>query len=130
MTCGPAIADVLAAEHARAAALVARDTQALATLLHDELQYIHATGVLHDRAGLLRFVQDGPRFLAAELRTPRVRLQGPCALVTGELQLRLQREPGSAPVEARSLVSQVWLRAGDPPHRWRLALFQSTRFPA
>ena len=121
------IADVLAAERARAAAVVARDADALATLLHDSLTYIHATGVRHDRAQLLQFVLTGPRFLAVELVAPQVQLHVDCAIVTGELHLRLQREPTADPIEARSLASEVWLRDAAPPHRWRLALFQSTR---
>jgi hypothetical protein len=59
-----------------------------------------------------------------------VRLHGPCALVTGSLQLRLQREPGSEPIDARSLASQLWVHEGAPVPCWRLALFQSTRLPA
>jgi ketosteroid isomerase-like protein len=123
------IAEVLAAERARAAALVARDADTLAALLHDGLVYIHATGVRHDRAQLLQFVMNGPRFLQAELRAAQVRLHGDCALVTGELTLRLQREPAAEPVQAQSLASEVWLRDAASPARWRLALFQSTRFP-
>jgi ketosteroid isomerase-like protein len=123
------IHDVLAAEQARAAALVARDLPALAALLHDALHYVHATGVLHDRAQLLQFVATGPRFLQVKLHAPTVQLHGDCAIVTGELQLRLQRDLASEPVEARSLASEVWLRDAALPRRWRLALFQSTRFP-
>jgi ketosteroid isomerase-like protein len=119
---------VLAAERARAAALVARDLVALEALLHDELVYVHATGVRHDRGALLRFVQQGPSFLAVELGAPRVRRHGELALVTGELHLRLQREPDVAPVDARSLASAVWLL--EPSGAWRLLQFQSTRVAA
>jgi len=121
------MADVLDAERARAAAVVARDGDALATLLHDGLTYIHATGVRHDRAQLLQFVQTGPRFLAVDLQAPQVLLQGDCAIVTGALHLRLQRAPAAEPIDAQSLASAVWLRDAAAPQRWRLALFQSTR---
>ncbi len=124
------IAAVLAAGHARAAALVARDLDALDTLLHDALSYTHATGVRHDRAQLIEFVRTGPRFLSVQLLQPQVRLHGDCAIVTGELRLRLQREADAEPIEARSLTSEVWLRDGDAAaSRWRLTLFQSTRSP-
>ena len=121
------IAEVLAAERARAAAVVARDAGALAALLHDTLTYIHATGVRHDRAQLLQFVLKGPRFLSVALAAPQVRLHGDCAIVTGDLHLRLQRDPTAEIIEARSLASEVWLRDDALPRRWRLALFQSTR---
>lgn len=121
------IAEVLAAERARAAAVVARDAEALAPLLHDTLTYIHATGVRHDRAQLLQFVLTGPRFLSVALAAPQVLLHGDCAIVTGDLHLRLQRDPTAEIIEARSLASEVWLRDAAQPRRWRLALFQSTR---
>lgn len=127
MSADACIAEVLAAERARAAAVVARDAETLAALLHNGLSYVHATGVRHDRAQLLQFVLTGPRFLVVALLAPQVRLHGDCAIVTGDLQLRLQREPTAEIIETRSLASEVWLRDADQPHRWRLALFQSTR---
>lgn len=127
MSAEACIAEVLAAERARAAAVVARDAETLATLLHDTLTYVHATGLRHDRAQLLQFVMTGPRFLMVELGAPLVQLHGDCAIVTGDLHLCLQREPAAEPIEARSLASEVWLRDATLPRRWRLALFQSTR---
>jgi ketosteroid isomerase-like protein len=108
-------------------AVVARDGETLAALLHEGLVYIHATGLRHDRDQLLQFVMTGPRFLSVTLAAPQVQLHGDCAIVTGDLQLRLQRDPDAAPIEARSLASEVWLRDDAWPRRWRLALFQSTR---
>lgn len=80
------LAELLAAERARAATMVARDTATLATRLHDTRTCIHATG---------------------------------------DLQLRLQRDPAAEPMEGCSLASDVWLRDAALPHRWRLALFPS-----
>jgi ketosteroid isomerase-like protein len=120
-------ASVLAVERARAAAVVARDIDTLAGLLHERLTYIHATGVRHDRAQLLEFMRVGPRFLSVELLQPQVLVHGDCAIVTGELCLCLQHEPQAQPIEARSWASQVWLRDKPTTARWRLALFQSTR---
>jgi ketosteroid isomerase-like protein len=114
---------VLAAERARAAALMARDREGLAALLHEGLVWIHATGVRHDHAQLLDFVANGPRFLAVALHEARVEVDGRHALLDGELHLRLQRGD-AAPVEARSWASALW-RLG--PAGWRLRLFQSTR---
>ena len=118
---------MLAAEQARAAALVARDIAALAALLHDELVYVHATGTRHDRRQLLRFVAEGPRFLAVHLDDPSVQVVGDVAIVAGTLRLTLQQPADTAPTDARSWASEVWMRAGDG--RWRLRLFQSTRIP-
>ena len=116
---------VLAAEDARARALVARDAPALERLLHERLVYIHATGAKHDRAQLLQFLREGPQFVSVHLQAPQVqRLAEGVALVTGLLRMRLRREAGVAPVEVASLASQVWLRVDDA---WRLVLFQSTK---
>lgn len=117
----------LAAERQRAAALVARDTAALAPLLHPALRYVHAPGACHDRDALLRFVAEGPRFLAVDF-TPQQQwtLSGDAVLFCGRLHLRLQRGDGAA-VAARSWVTALWRRAAGG--RWQLAVFQSTREP-
>ncbi len=120
-----AVDAVLAADRARAAALVARDAVALEGLLHEHLVYVHATGVKHDRAQLLQFLRGGPQFLSVHLQEPQVQLLADgVALVTGLLHMRLRREAGLAAVEVGSLASQVWLRASGS---WRLVLFQSTK---
>ena len=116
---------VLAAERRRAAALLARDTAALADLLHPSLRYVHAPGACHDRAALLRFVADGPRFHGVDFTVDQHwPLADDAVLLCGRLHLRLQR--GDAPVQdARSWASALWCRAADGT--WRLAVFQSTR---
>jgi hypothetical protein len=122
---------VLAAESARAAALVAGDVAALATLLAPELHYVHATGLCHDRTALLDWlVTRAPRFLAVGLEQapaqPQVQALAPgLALLTGTLVMRLQRPELPAPVAARSWLSQLWQQGADG--RWRLRLLHSTQ---
>lgn len=95
------IADsVRAAERARAAAVVARDCEALSGWLHDDLVYVHATGLCHDRNDLLKFVAEGPRFLDVELHPHTVEVHDRVAIVVGELSLVLKRTPGA---ESRSV---------------------------
>lgn len=115
---------VLDSERARADAVVAGDLDRLGAMLADDLVYVHATGVRHDKAQWLAYLSSGPRFLAVDLVAPRVSLMGDGALVVGELHLRLRRNPDSEPVQARSWVSQCWV-CGDGG--WRLRLLQSTR---
>ena len=114
---------VLRAEHARAAAVVARDLPRLKALLHADLRYTHAPGTNHDLAGYLGYVATGPRFDEVTLTPDRVLDLGAGAAVTGRLFLRFQRgdEP---PQQARSWVTAVWLRTGEG---WQLVAFQSTR---
>ena len=118
---------VLAAERTRAAALVARDVEALAACLHPELVYVHATGTRHDRDQLLHFAMHGQRFLAVTLGEPQIVCRGDAAIVVGTLELLLQRPGESAPTTARSWASAVWWRDPGNDARWRLRLFQSTR---
>lgn len=117
-------AAVLAAERLRGAAFVARDAQALAATLHENLVYIHATGVRHDRDGLLTFVATGPRFLRVEMQPSCFELRGDVAIVTGSLALTLQRAADGPAIDACSWASALWLRG---PQGWRLRLFQSTK---
>ncbi len=115
----------LAAERRRAATLVARDTSALADLLHPDLRYVHAPGACHDRAALLRFVAEGPQFLAVHFKPQQAwRLADDAVLFCGHLRLQLQRADEPAQ-EARSWVTALWKRDGAGP--WQLAVFQSTR---
>ena len=112
----------LQAEHARAAAMVARDAAALAALLHPDLRYVHATGIRHDRDGYLQTLQTGPRFLEVVLTPEQTLDLAEGAALSGRLFMRLQRE--GEVIEARSWVTALWLRGADG---WRLRLFQSTR---
>ena len=112
----------LQAERARAAALVARDAAALASLMHADLRYVHATGIRHDRDGYLQTLQTGPRFLEVVLTPEQILDLAEGAALSGRLFMRLQRE--GEVIEARSWVTALWLRG---PEGWRLRLFQSTR---
>lgn len=118
---------VLRRERERADAVMARDIERLRLLLADDLVYVHATGVRHGKTELLDFVQHGPRFLQVEVLAPQVTVMGASVLVTGELQLQLQRSADAPPTLARSWVSQVWVPGQGGDGAWTLRLFQSTR---
>lgn len=118
---------LLACERARADAVMAGDLDRLADWLAEDLVYVHATGLRHDKAQLLAYLRTGPRFLAIDLLNPRVQLMSDCALVVGELEMRLKRNPEEQPVTVRSWVSEVWVRDMDDGAGWKLRLLQSTR---
>lgn len=118
---------VLDSERERANAVMAGDWGRLDVLLDDDLVYVHATGLRHNKAQLMAYLRGGPRFLMVDLIKPQLEARGDGVLVLGELHLRLQRTPDSAPLEARSWVSQFWVRATNGEARWRLRLLQSTR---
>jgi len=112
--------EVLAAENRRAAAWIAGDTAALSACLDDELVYVHATGVQHDREQLLHYLSTGPRFQEMGMQPRSIRIDGEVALVSGELHMRVERASG-VQLESRSLVTAEWVRRRDG---WRLACFR------
>lgn len=118
---------LLSCERLRADAVISGDLQRLAGMLADELVYVHAPGQRHDKSRLLAYLQTGPRFLAIDLLNPSVQVMTDCALVTGELHMRLQRQAIEAPVAVRSWVSEVWVRSQHSESGWALRLLQSTR---
>lgn len=116
---------VLAAEQRRAAAVTSRDVLALAEGLHDELVYVHATGVRHGKAELLEFIAKGPAFIEVDFNVQQMLDLGDAALLHGELRLQLRRTGELELVTARSWASALWQR--EPRGGWQLRLFQSTR---
>lgn len=111
---------------ARMKALVDSDLDKLSTLLADNLRYVHATGVSHDRAAYLHFVRERLRFLDVRLESPVIKEHGPIAVVTGLLVQHVIRKGESEPVTLSSWAIEVWERTDS----WRLIDFQSTRLPA
>ena len=105
----------------------ARRTAAVATALAATVATTAGMGLSDSYAvwAVLRFIADGPRFLAVNF-TPQLqwRLADDAVLFCGHLLLRLQR--ADAPVqEASSWVTALWRREGG--ESWRLAVFQSTK---
>lgn len=107
----------------RATALIARDWAQLESLLAEDLCYVHATGMRHDKAEYLRFVQAGNVWRSVRLLQPQVWSNGSITVVKGLLSQVFERGAGTAPVEANSWATEVW-RKDD---HWRLMAFQSTR---
>ena len=111
---------------ARMSALVDRDLDRLEALLADDLRYVHATGIAHDRQAYLSFVQDQLQFLDVRLEEAVIKEVGAVAIVTGRLVQRVIRRGENEPVTLSSWAIEVWRRTGGV---WRLLDFQSTRLP-
>lgn len=110
---------------ARMKALVDGDAERLSMLLADDLRYVHATGVSHDRAGYLEFVRERLKFLDVRLESQAVKELGAIGIVTGLLIQRVVRVGESEPVTLSSWAIEVWKHTDA----WRLVDFQSTRLP-
>ena len=116
---------VAACSAARLKALVDGDFDGLSTLLAEELRYVHATGVCHDRAGYLDFVRERMTFLGVSLESPVIKEYGAVAVVTGVLRQRVLRAGETEPIELSSFAIEVWKHVNG----WRLIDFQSTKLP-
>jgi ketosteroid isomerase-like protein len=119
-----AAAGAVAACEAWSRALVARDVAALDGLLGDCLRYIHSTGAVHDRAGYLGFVGNGPYFLEVELRELMSHVCHDVVVLSGRLHLLLQRAGETATTQLTPIAVQVWRRSGE---RWRLEFARTVR---
>lgn len=117
--------EVAACSAARLQALTDGDVAGLSALLADDLRYVHATGVAHDRAGYLEFVREKLRFLDVRLESREIKQSAEIAVITGLLVQRLVRSGESEPVTLSSWAIEVWKRQDG----WRLIDFQSTRLP-
>jgi len=108
---------------ARQAALLSQDWVSLERLLDPTLQYVHATGVRHDKPAYLAFARERVRVEAMQLEDAQVQVIGNVSLVTGRLRQTIVRNGETASVVVVSWVTEVWRANGD----WQLVAFQSTR---
>lgn len=111
---------------ARLAALVKRDRGALSLLLADDLRYVHATGIRHNRAEYLEFAMEHMRFLEVVMEDSHVKQLGAVAVISGVLNQTVIRPSEVEPISLRSWAIEIWRHTNG----WRLTDFQSTRLPA
>ncbi len=117
-------AQLIALEHRRGAALVARDRAELEALFAPELIHIHSTGVLMNRQELLDYVLNELEFLSVTRSDLEVRVFGQVAIMTGRMRNTMRRTDKPEPITADALVTQVWINAGGT---WRQSHFHACR---
>jgi hypothetical protein len=112
-------------EARRCRALEQGDIAALETLLSPRLVYVHSTGTVHDRHGLLELLRSQVRFHSVQRAGLVEEERGDVTWATGFLRLAGKRLATGDDFTSVSFVTQVWCcEAGTG---WRLAAFQSTR---
>lgn len=117
---------VLDAETARQAALIATDIDALDALFDDALVHVHAPGEVHTKALLLEHVATRGVYLEIVRGELLVRLIGDdVAVVTGSITNRM-RAPGGGERTLSGEVTQVLRRADDGG--WKFVNFQMTPY--
>jgi hypothetical protein len=119
------VAEVLAAEDRRYAALLGPDLPTLERLFHDRLSYAHSSGVRDTKAEYLAKIESGYYdYTRSEHPVERVDVVGDTAVVSGRMtaDLLVQGRPKSLDV----LALAVWTRdTGE----WQLLAYASTPIP-
>ena len=124
MTGTPA-AEVLAAEDARYAAMIAQDFGALDRLLADDLLYTHSTAGTDSKADYIAALRSGKyRYKAARREGVTVRIHGTTAIVNGRATIDVDVE--GAPRTLSNVFINVWVRTSAG---WRMSAWQSTPVP-
>lgn len=119
---GPAQDAVLAADDARAAALIAADRPALERTLAAELRYVHSNGLVQDRAEYLEATLGGTMKYSSITPVSReVRLLGTAALLTGSNRVAVTLN--DKPLQLDILYTAVYVQEGT---NWKLTAWQST----
>lgn len=117
--------EILALEEKRCAAMTARDADALAALLHDDLVYTHSSAVVDDKAKYVDAIRTGrTRYHSIRRSEERVRVCGDTALVTGRAEIEVDVNGQHKSLRLRYL--DAWTRT---PQGWKFIAWQSTGIP-
>lgn len=104
------------AERERCAALMDGDTDALATMLTQDLVHIHLTGKIDDKAGYLAGVRGKYQFRNVERGPLNIRIWGDSAVMVGPLKQQIVVIENGAVHDIRAVTTQTWHRIDG---RWQ-----------
>jgi len=117
--------EILALEEMRCAAMVARDADALAQMLHDDLVYTHSSAVVDDKGKYLDAIRSGrTRYHSIKRADERVRAYGDTAFVNGSAEIEV--DVNGQHKSLRLLYLDAWTRT---PQGWKFVAWQSTARP-
>ncbi|MFP3888703.1 DUF4440 domain-containing protein [uncultured Ralstonia sp.] len=112
-------------DQARCDAMLGEDYERLASLLSDDLLFVHSNGYAHDKAGYLAFLAEKVRTLDIHRPSaPAFKHVGAAILVCGPLDQILERRAEGQRIEVRSYTTQIWRPFGVA---WQLLHQHSTR---
>ena len=114
---------VIAADRARALAMVAADREQLEATLHPSLTYTHSNGKLDTKASLIATLLEGDvDYRTIEPIDPHVRVRGDTAVLTTRVELSVEAAGRIHDLEM-TVTAVYFLTDG----RWQLAAYQSVR---
>jgi ketosteroid isomerase-like protein len=115
--------EVRKAEKDWAAAVVARDYDALTQILGDQLVYAHSTGVVESKSEYLGKLRSGAqRYDGIEHSSTIVRAYANAAVAHSKVRMRGQS--GSEAFDNQLMMMHLWVKQGG---KWRLAAHQTTK---
>lgn len=118
----PSIEDIKTCENRRFAAVLASDPDALSPLLHEDLRYVHSSGVIQGRNAYLAELGNGNwSYQAARRSDERIFLRGDTAIVANRLDMTVTFQGKQSKVHSTAL--SVWVLGNA---EWQLIAVQST----
>jgi hypothetical protein len=120
-------AEVAALEDHRWQLRIARDTDALEPLLHDDLVYIHSTGHTDTKESFLSGCRAGiVEYHTVDYAIVKQVIHGDTVIVSARMKASLTAVGERRDVDNE--MTSVWLRTENPSgQHWQLALCQATR---
>ena len=119
----PRVAQIVALDEQRRAAMIAEDFATLDRLLADDLVHVHAAGNADTKAQYLKMIADFCGFEAIARGPMTVRFYGDTAVLTGPMTHTVRIKPTGAVRTMAAFGTQVWAPDGDS---WRQVLYQAT----
>lgn len=116
-------AELLQLEERRIAAMNDANPEVLLALLHDDHVHVMANGMITDKRGAAESLRSIPR--TVEMRTPKVRIYGDVAVMTGP-QVNHEQVNGQ-PMTIELFVTRVARRVDGV---WKFSSMQATRLPS
>lgn len=125
--CDPALvpSEVLAADEARYAAMLAVDVAGLERFLGNDLVYTHSSTQIDDKGAYIDALRTGKVVFRETLRSDvRVVPYGCMAVMTGRGDFKVELD--GKPLEVHIRFTNVWEKRGIG---WQMVAWQATRFP-
>jgi len=119
--------EIAALEDLRWKLRLARQTDALDSLMHEELVYIHSTGHVDNKAAFLNGCREGLiEYHEVNYVITNQLVHGDTVIVTARMKASLTA--GGMLRDVDNEMTSVWLREESPSGRhWQLAVCQATR---
>jgi len=114
---------ILDAEASRQSALIKVDLGELDRLFAADLVHIHSNGMTHNKADLLKYIEDRRAFISIHRGPLDIRIYVDTAVMIGQMQSQMRASNGGL-INLDGMVTQILRRFDDG---WRFMHFQMTR---